>query len=393
MPDPVLWAFAPGGELTERLEWLTDVLAAWTGPEQRRRGRIGPRVFLGFEALESAGSRRKMEHLLVVNGAGEWLVPLWCDATQLTVPAGGGSLSTTLDAEILGRRFVVGANALLIGDSADAAQVSEVTGVSDYSIDIADLPNSWPVGTTLVPLVRARLQGMPELERFTADDVPATLAWRVLDPLDWPEDVGEATYRGLPVLEWRPDWTDDPAWQPERALDTVDAGSGPISVYDRAGIPLGLVVVPITLVGRDEIGAFRSLLYALAGRWGSLWVPTFAQDFKVAAALVAASSTLDVEDIGFSAWDLQANRRDLRIELANGTVLYRRITAATAIAGNKERLTLDSALGVSAAACAVRSVSFLQLSRQDADVNLLRYWKSDVVTTELRIRAELDDDV
>ena len=39
--------------------------------------------------------------------------------------------------------------------------------------------------------------------------------------------------------------------------------------------------------------------------------------------------------------------RDIRIELTNGNVYYRRIVASTVLSGTVERLTLDSVLGVS----------------------------------------------
>lgn len=392
MPDPVLWPYTPGGEFSERLESLTDLLSAKTGPGQHRRGRIAPRTVLGFEALESGRRRRRMEQALVANGSGTWRVPLWADAALLSAGI-GGSLSTTVDAEILDRRFRIGEMAMLVGDDPEAAQVVEIAEVNDYTLELTEPPGTWPAGATIVPLATGRLDQVPPLSRFTADAAPVDLAFRLTDPLDWPEDVGDALYRGLPVLEYQPDWSSDPTFQPERQLDLVDGGSGLVTVYDYPGVPLGLTTLQLTLQGRAEIGAFRSLLYALGGRWGLLWAPTFAQDFKVTAPLVAASSTLDVEACGFSDWDLSPNRRDIRIELANGTVLYRRITAAADIGGDQERLTLNAALGVNAAANTVQAVSFLMLSRQDTDVNLLRYWSADVVSTEMRIRGVLDSDL
>jgi hypothetical protein len=68
------------------------------------------------------------------------------------------------------------------------------------------------------------------------------------------------------------------------------------------------------------------------------------------------------------------------------------VIAAAVVAGG-ERLVLDAAFGVDADVEDVLQVSFLMLARQDTDVNLLRYWRDDVVETELQFRGVLDNDV
>lgn len=394
MPDATPWTFSAAGQITERLDWLTDPMQAVTGPEQRRRLRIAPRTFLGFETLESRASRRHMETLLIANGAGEWLAPLWQDAADLESAWVAGSPSPVLAVDTTLRRFRVGGSVLLIRENSRVFDVGVVASVEDGELELEDGPAlSWPAGTAVVPLVLAKIDAMPALSRFTSDDVPALVSFRVTEPLDWGEDAGDADYRGVPVLEWIPDGAQDPGFTPERRLGRVDAESGRVTEYDQPGIPLSLQVATFTLVGREEIGAFRSLLYALAGRWGAIWVPTWSQDLQAAAAVTSASTLLDIDWCGFSQWPLSPNRRDLRIELVDGTVLYRRITAVAEISPSVERLVLDAAWGLDADVAEIRLISFLMLARQDTDVNLFRYWSHEVVETELRLRGFRDDDV
>jgi hypothetical protein len=391
VPDPAAWTFTAGGEISERLDWLTDVLIAPTGPEQRRRLRPSPRIVLSFDGLESGATRREMETLLVANGAGEWYAPLPHDASELATALTSGAV---LDVDTTGRRFVAGGHALLIGDDARAYELGLIDSLTDSTVTLHVAPaDTWPIGTRVVPMVKARLDAMPVLQRFTGDSVPLTLAFRFIEPLDWAEDAGDASYRDLPVMEWTHDWSTDPAFTPSRGLAIVDNDTSIPTVYDQAGIPLSQETRQYTLQGRDQIGAFRSLLYALGGRWSPLWLPTLAQDFLVTAPLASADTTLDVEWCGFAAWPLLPNRRDIRIELTDGTVIYRRITDADALGDDQERLTLDSALGVDATAAQVRLVSFMALVRQDTDVNLFRYWTSEVVLTEMSFRGFRDDDV
>lgn len=350
-------------------------------------------MVVSFDSLESGDSRRAMETLLVANGADGWLVPLWPDASPLTNPWVTGSPSAILDVDTTLRRFAVGRKVLLLGDDYRTFDVAQVQALTDSTIELDEGPvSNWPGGALVVPLVRARFESMPALNRFTGDDAPVRVAMHTDEPVDWDEDPGAAQYRGLPVIEYRPSGAGDPSFSPERELHRVDAGSGPVTVFDTVGVSLPNWTAPYVLIGLPDIAGFRSLLYALAGRWGVAWVPTFANDLRVTGALTNASTLLDVAWTGISEWPLQANRRDIRIELRDGTVLYRRITAAAAI-GAGERLTLDSAHGIDASAAEVLQVSFLMLARQDADVNVLRYWRHDVVETELRFKGVLDDGI
>ena len=53
-----------------------------------------------------------------------------------------------------------------------------------------------------------------------------------------------------------------------------------------------------------------------------------------------------------------------------------------------ERLTLDSAITTGVNVADVAQVAFLQLCRQEADVNVLRWWTADVARTTLDFRGE-----
>jgi hypothetical protein len=244
----------------------------------------------------------------------------------------------------------------------------------------------------VIPLAPARLLGLPPLSRFTGDAVPASVQFRVITPPAVTEDAGEATYRSLPVFEFRPDWDADPVHQPDRLLGTWDAGAGPVSEYDLAGIALARQAYTVTILGRVQIAAFRRMLYAFGGRWGVFWLPSWAQDFRPVAGITPTGTTLDVAWTGISTRDLQTNRRDIRIELADGSILYRRITNAAPY-GNGERLTVDAAFGVTASTAQIRSVSFLALARQDADVNLLRFFTFEVMYTDMAFRQVRADGI
>lgn len=369
------------------MEWMTDVLRAPTGPEQRRRLRIAPRSVLQFNGLESGRRRRWMENLLHANGSGLWGVPTPGDARQLAVALPAGSATIPIDPTAA--RFEAGRAVLLRGEDPEQAERADVVAVEPDRVEVATPTlHDWPPGTQVVPLALARLDAMPQLDRFTADaTVPFRVAFRTETPLDWPEDAGEHAYRGFPVLEWRPDWLAEPSYSPERELARVDAGTGPVVVYDQSGVPVTVSTYQFVLQGRAQLSRFRSLLYALGGRWGAIWVPTWARDLEVVADAPAGSATLDVEWSGLAAIGQPINRRDLRIELVDGTVLYRRIEGAARMGQDVEKVLLDQPLPRALAAADVRLVSFIALCRQDTDVNKITWWSDSIAWSQLSFRG------
>lgn len=394
MADPIAWTLDAGGDYSEELAWLTDVLQAPTGGTQHRRLRQSPRTFLAFSALESGDRRRWMEVLLRAHSAAAWWAPVSIDAAVLDGAAAAGTDSLSAPGAE-GSRFEVGGHALLVGSDPRRYEVREVSAIATGALTLADdLAFTWPAGTQVVPVRRAHLAEMPQLGRFTSDATGLLpLRFRLDEPLDTAPAMPGATYRGLPVFDtFAPVWTSDPVWVPERQVAALDADVGPPFVADLAGVAMGRTTMQYAAVTAAEVATFRAALFALAGRWSPAWVPSWAQDLRVVANVSASATTLDVAGPLLSSFPLEANRRDLRIALEDGTVLYRRITAVAAHSATVDRLTLGAALPDAFTVAQVRMVSFLTLSVQDSDTNLLRYFDRATMQCEL-VWRELDHEL
>ncbi|WP_298580604.1 hypothetical protein [uncultured Luteimonas sp.] len=388
LADPVPWPFFPGGEFVEQLDSRTDILPAATGPEQRIRLRPEPHVRLTFDGLAEADERRWLENLLNANGDGRWWVPWPMEGQALAAPLSLGG--TTIGLDTRWRHFVAGGQALLVGATPRQHALVSIDSLTDEVLELAEpLDASWPAGTLVYPVMPARLDGMLELPRFTGDAGAYQVKWRADAAVAWPAAFGELTYRGVPVLDLPLEWTQDPLDVPERTFTTVDDGLALPFAVDQAGQPRNRIRVACTVQGLEAAAQLRSLLYALGGSWGALWVPSLAHDFRVVGNVLVGATALDVAWAGYSLAAPAQNRRDIRITLWNGTTYYRRITGATELSATTERVTLDSALPAAFLAVDVAQVAFLQLCRQEADVNVLRWWTSDVVRTTLEFRGEV----
>jgi hypothetical protein len=381
----VAWPFAIGGQISERLQWLTDGMDPVYGMETTRQLRQAPRVALQFDGLESAALRRWMETLVAMNGAGLWHAPLVIDSTFTSAGAAATDLVLPVDTPF--RRFVAGGNAMLVDrGNPRRHEVVQIDAVNADSLDLAlPLAGAWSDRSLVIPTIGAYLDTTPQFGRFTGDDSPFSVAFRVSEPMDWPADFGGVSYRSLPVLDVPVYWTQDPTYAPVRRLTPIDDGIGPMRFLDQPGVILPAIGLEATMLGAEEIATHRSLLGALAGRNHPIWVQSFAQDFKLQS--IVGDATIDVEWSGYSEWPLQANRRDIRIALHGAAPIYRRIDAVAEVDDDTERLVLDSDLPVGVTADDISGISFMALCRQDADVNSLRLWGHGVVQSQLTFKG------
>jgi hypothetical protein len=83
-------------------------------------------------------------------------------------------------------------------------------------------------------------------------------------------------------------------------------------------------------------------------------------DLHVIAPVVATSIQINIQHCQYTTlYALKRNRRDIRIELANGVVLYRRIVASAVIDATTEQLSLDSPLGFDLDPDDIERISFM----------------------------------
>lgn len=383
------WTWPPDWQagMIERLLWRTDVLQAYRGEEQRRALRLGPRQEIEFTVAPHGAERRHLEAALWNWGARIWAVPLWYDGQDLAATLPVGSTSIPLDPDL--RDFQPGTLALLLGDSSRSYEVVEVASLTGSSIELArPTESAWPAGTRVYPARPARIDGNASLPRFTGTAASARLRFEMADPATWAADAGAATHRGFPVLELRPNWVEEPDMVMERKVTVIDANTGPVVVDDEAQMPLTTQRLRWLFDGRAEIDAWRKRLFAMRGRHASMWVPTWSEDLVPVATLASSGTQIDVSWCAYTQYQaVQINRRDLRIELANGQVFYRRVTGSVELDANTERLSIDAALGVTVTADEFALVSFMALGRFDSDSHELAWWTGDHVEAAATLRT------
>lgn len=362
------WPWVPDwtNGVRESLEWLTDVLQSPTADEQRRALRPAPRRFVEADIVVQGRERQQFDLAMWGWSGRAWALPLWHDIQFLAAPLASDSLQIPCDTTH--REFFDNGLLLLRASSSTDAEVLEVGEVTPGVIYLKrPTTRNWPRGTRVYPALPAELREMPVLTRVTDRASATTVAFRATMLVAGAEAAPATLYRGWPVLEQRPEESEDLTSSMQRLLRELDNQTAVPARTDTAGQALVVQMHRFVPYQRAAHAALRGLLYWLQGRRRALWVPTFADDVTLAATVGAFSTSMTVANIGYARYGGRHGRRDLRIERRNGTVHHIRVLGATPIDDATEALQLDGSLGTTLEPAEVRRISWLQLCRLDHD--------------------------
>jgi hypothetical protein len=384
----VPWLWIPSGEVLERLEWLTDVIEAYNGTEQRQQLRVTPRRFFEFDLLLEGLDRRKAEAAIYGWGGRVFALPLWMDGTELGSPVAAGMLTFPL--EVSGRDYHDDGLAMIIDGTDYEVLTIESVGLSSLIL-LREVTRNWSSTARIYPLRTARIDGDLMMRRFTGDSMYGRARFRCTDASEYTAAT-ETTYASYPILTESPNWSEDISQEYTRLMSVFDAGICLPFYEDRAGVARVVQLHRKTATNRSEISALRAWLYARRGRYGAIWLPTWAKDIVVVATIANTALTIDVENQNLTTQlNAAIGKRDIRIQLNSGAVYYRRINGVSMQTSTVERLSISSALGITIQPSEIALVSFMSLARLDSDAVELRWWKHDVVEAAFNLRGLTND--
>jgi hypothetical protein len=383
--NPV-WMFPPNWEqgVLERLEFKTDVMTSEVGYEQRVSRRLTPRRFFEATFLIPNRDRQYFEMLMAREAAHPFLIPLWHQVTQLTAAAASGQDTLTFDT--VNREYKVGDLVILRGRHAQEFEVGEVEAVTATTLTlISNLENSWRKGTFVYPARLARImEAKLSAGKKTDRAISVSMAFRVDEVNPYSSaDLDFTTYLGTPVLELRPDDSEELQTSYSRNLSVLDNDLALPDIYDFAGLSFTSQGYRWGVRGRTKHDELRRTLYALRGRANAMWVPTFMDDMTLATDIAAEDTTITISNIGYSRLEgIVDGRKDIVIELFDGTRLYRRITSAVEDDADTETLTFAEPFVAGITIAEVFRISYIARCRLEQDlVELNHLTDTDGVTT------------
>jgi len=366
----IAWRWTPNwaNGIRERLEWQTDAMISYNAKEQRRQLRINPRQFFEFTVDIEGQQRRIFENALYNWGARLWALPVWPDVARLMTTLADGV--TTIPVSTATKSFTVGELIMLIAHDDSNHEALEITAVNANDVaTTTPTVNEWGPGTKVYPARLASLESPFQLSAFFRNYGYGVASFRCDKGTTYTAATESVIYRTYPVLVDPPDGrNDDPSVGYERKAVDVDGQIGLIETVDEALIPYQIFGYRWMLLSRADVDYFRKFLFARKGRFKGMWVPTFTDDLIVVVTIGSAATNVDFEYAGLVSYaEGGVHRRDIRIKLKDGTIFYRRVSAPQTISPTVERMSIDTALGVTVDPEDVEMVSWMSLARLDSD--------------------------
>lgn len=357
-----MWPFPAAQEITEVLEWRTDVLSSRAG-EQRIALRPRPREIITFRhRLDALGMARAAE-LARSYFTGDWNVPLWHMALQPDADLAQGDTEILINTTVADYR--AGSLVAIAVDGGDVAVPEIATVQADRLILTEPLALQLLAVTvaarriTVAPIRAGMLTSAIEIARRRQGDGTVAASFLL-------RDASELTVPVLPIYLGRPVQTDPSlvrrplATTLRRAVEYVDNGFGPVMIEPVRDVFECSEAITLKAQGPAARWALRHWLWSLRGRQASFWLPTWGHELQLRTAMTSGAVLMRVAPV--ASLPAYVSRR-IMLEMP-GALRFRTITAAITDSGD-HRLTLSSNLGEPVQLGT--KVHFLTAMRSDAD--------------------------
>ncbi|HMM22690.1 MAG TPA: hypothetical protein PKA10_18380 [Selenomonadales bacterium] len=400
-------------QITETLEFLTQIHTSWNNTEQRMALRKFPRRYLSYEYIGVESWQSQYLRALLYNKQTEQIeIPLWHAASPLPDTTYPGQTQIKLSTDKLwgyrGCRNII----LWFSDKRGGDTYAVQALLGDGTVKLGEQIQSIYPGatTTICPVSYAVLQpedqyaiydsahmsmqiNLELLTDFTLTPIPASLdefhfePWKTKNP--WQEAL-PATYLGAEVFGIAPAWADDLSGRFARSANKLDNQAGVVK-YDLKSLNTSESrEIDYLSLSRSEINNLQRFFCRCKGRLKSFWAPTWLADMVLTANAEKGQNYLLVEwPLFWKYYRNLARRKTIVVFLNNQTARILTIAGFTTDDAGNGKLILERPLPEGFRKEAVAMISFLCRYRFDSDTMTTDYETVDVAFTSFSF-AEVD---
>lgn len=367
----VLFPVRPELPYSEQLQFMTDILPKESGKEQRLALRKNPRQLFSWRVRLDDGTFEmgRIDSLLFDWQSRTWGVPMWHEATSLTVAATAGDLTLNVGSSA-NADYRVGGLVLIYSDS-QTFDVQTVASTTATTITIQNaILNSYSVGAEVAPLRAGNMRNSVSASRTYTADQELSFSFRLLNnDANLADITGWSSYNGKVLLDtcnvMRSSRIEE---QFLRDIIVIDNSTGITSQDSPWDNGRRSTTLTLRSNSRAETWDLRQLLHHLRGKQISFYVPTFGQDMITDVDLLTASQDLVITNIGYAQFVRQRQAKNhLWIRMKDGTIITREITSSVETTSAIETLTLDQTWGADFLAADIDRISYLEEVRFNTD--------------------------
>ena len=384
--------------VTEQLSWLTDIMKAEDGGEQRHALRDAPRQRLTFTYTykETDPEASRMRNLLLQNLPFVWGIPLIWEALKTTAAEIVSSTNLTLGSNIQYADYQVGSSAIVFpsdGSSAFEVVIASI-GATALTLD-QPLEVAVPAGSLVAPLRTAYIVGQPTYQDPKYGLLRTRIIFETLQNYDLANVDGSfTTLSGNVVL-------DDPNMisgqlvnrQLSQTQNEFDPRVG-LRYQTRRELFADVIASKSTVLHTmEDIRKWRELLHDLRGSWKPFYLPTFRTDVQLQSDYDLSTASLVVEPVGLTNFGGLEPRGAVLIRLEDGTGRqYVRAVSNVTDNTSNETIDLSSApeVGSEVIPKELVRVSWVTLNRIEGDVATFRHSRVGEATLTFATRGIQD---
>lgn len=394
----VLFPIEPEQPIQEMLEFLTDVMVARSGKEQRRALRKNPRVVYGLTYKTEGRERRLLENLIFDGQDRAFGVPIWFEPTALEAPIAINDTTITIGTTAAADYRDDGLAVVWIDAfTFEALQVASFTATTiTFS---SPFLSAFPVGARVMPvrtaLMMKRVSQSKRIKNLQTDRI----SFRVIDnDINIASTAAFNSYDGRVLLDG-PNFVDGQSLKQilSRNIQIIDNGTGsPAQFTDQPVSRIGSAKGFVT-TDRGDLQDVRNLLHALKGKQVSFYLSTFYDDFDPVADIGPTDQSIDVSDVSYSdSVQSRQPRNVIRIHKTDGTFSDPKlVTGASKPSPGVERLSISpDDTGITALIADVERIEYIEKVRLDSDIVRITHLDGNgtaLVTFPVKTVLEEDD--
>lgn len=368
----VKFDIVPEVPVNETWEWLSDLMIATDGTEQRvaLRGEM-PRVELNLKVKFDSSESIRRFYSDLASSVGRLWIPEFQYATRTTAASASGSLQVYFDGT---QTDIRAGDYVLIQTPVTAILVEVKTLNASGGLVSSPLVADIPANSLIMPGSPALIDNQTSIDRYAVNQAAeTTLICKMIRQRSALTRTGSAvtlpTFLGSPVVDKRP-------LADELVKDEVSTGQ--VSIDNQTGLPdiisrwdYSRIGGPRTFkVNRikapDEMDYWKTVFAYCRGQARKFWMPTYRDDMKLAVAPSDATTTYTIEGTQYAEkiWPIITHRY-IEIETASG--IHRTQITGASVTGSNTIVLLTTPLPTGAGWRNVSRISYLLPVRLNDD--------------------------
>lgn len=369
----------PDPPVQEVWSWLTDIIAARNGAEQRIALRATPRRSIRYSfMLENETERRRQYNRWFKSLSTRLVLPYYQYATALTQAVASGGDRLYFDPTRTDLRD--GEFALLYDTATEQGFLVKLTTVEADGATL-DSPITFDATPTMIiaPAFTSRLADRTGFDMQKVTGKITVQGESLVSRAAFARPGSEAvipTYDGLPVLNIRPISVGDNPETFDANYEVIDGRTGVQDIFT-AWLRTEVIMTRKWTIRRlqnpGEMDWWRDFLDLIRGQQNPFLIPTWFADLTLASAPTPSTTQLVITGSDYAAlyFPYETFKR-LQIETAAGAI-WRTVLSAVDNGDGTTTLELNLPFGASADDVLISKVSFLNMVRLASDTVTLQH--------------------